>query len=80
MADDTEPQPDDMIPANDNQGPESGRMNQIRRRGSGWIRLILTIARLIGRRIAREPFAALGAANDDRAKDVQDAQDGTGKE
>jgi hypothetical protein len=42
--------------------------------------VVLTIARLIGRRIARDHFVALSAANDNRPKNAQDAEDGAGKE
>ncbi len=40
-------------------------------------RVARMIARLIGRRIAREQFEALSAANDNRPND---AEDGVGKE
>ncbi len=72
MDDDTEPEPDGIIPANDNQGP--ARQDDETRRKLDQV--VLTIARLIGRRIAREHFAALSAANDNRPKGVQDAEDG----
>lgn len=73
MADDTE-QPVSFVPANDNQGrDESDR--QTRQQVD---RVVLTIARLIGRRIAREQFAALSAANDNGPQTVQ--EDGAGKE
>lgn len=78
MADDTEPEPDGLIPANENQGPDGGRdeADQDPRRQVDQVALI--IARLIGRRIAREQFAALNAANDNRPEDAQ--EDGAGKE
>jgi hypothetical protein len=73
MGDDTEPEPDGIIPANDNQGPDGEPDHETRQRVD---RVVLTIARLIGRRIAREHFEALSAANDNRPKGVQDAEDG----
>ncbi len=72
MDDDTEPEPDGITPANDNQGPD-GQDDEARRQLD---QVVLTIARLIGRRIAREHFAALTAVNDNRPKGVQDAEDG----
>jgi hypothetical protein len=38
-------------------------------------RVALTLARLIGRRMAREDFEALSAANDSRPKAAEDAAD-----
>jgi hypothetical protein len=73
MADDTEPKPVSFIPANGNQGRDE-RDRQTRQQMD---RVILTIARLIGRRIAREQFAALSAANDNRLQVVP--EDGAGK-
>ena len=70
MADDTKPEPDDIIPANDNQGP--GPDAETWRRVD---RVALTLARLIGRRMAREDFEALSAANDSRPKGAEDAAD-----
>jgi hypothetical protein len=72
MVDDTKSSPDDIIPANDNQGPD-GQGDETQRQSD---QVVLTIARLIGRRMAREQFAAVGAANDSRPKDAQDAEDG----
>ena len=72
MDDDTEPEPDGIIPANDNQGPD-GQDDETRRQLD---QVVLSIARLIGRGIVREHFAALTAANDNRPKDAQDAKDG----
>jgi hypothetical protein len=40
----------------------------------------LTIARLIGRRIARKQFAALSAANDNRPQAANDAEGEAGKD
>ncbi len=72
MDEDTEPESGGIIPANDNHGPD-GQDGETRRQLD---QVVLSIARLIGRRIAREHFAALSAANDNRPKDVQDAEDG----
>jgi hypothetical protein len=76
MADDTKSEPDGVIPANDNQVPD-GQDDETRRQLD---QVVLSIARLIGRRMAREHFAALSVANDNRPKDAQDAEDGAGKE
>jgi hypothetical protein len=70
MADNTEPEPDDIIPANDDQGPEPD--DETWRRVD---RVALKLARLIGRRMAREDFEALSAANDNRPKAAEDAAD-----
>jgi hypothetical protein len=78
MADDTEPEPDGLMPANDNQGP-NGRQDEPDQETRRQLdQVALTIARLIGRRIAREQFAALNAANDNRSEEAQ--EDGAGKE
>ncbi len=74
MADDSESEPVSFEPANDNQG----RDEVDRQRRQQVDRVVRTIARLIGRRIAREQFAALGAPNDNRPQVVQ--EDGVGKE
>jgi hypothetical protein len=63
MADDMESEPDGVIVTNDNED-RNGQNNET------WRRLdqaVLTIARLIGRRMAREQFAAISAANDNEA-------------
>lgn len=73
MADDTE-QPVSFVPANDNQG----RDETDRQTREQVDRVVLTIARLIGRRIAREQFAALRAPNDNKPQVVQD--DGAGQD
>ena len=73
MADDTE-QPVSIVPANDDQGQD-----ETKRQTRGQVdRVVLTIARLIGRRIAREQFAALSAPNDNKPRVAED--DGAGKE
>jgi hypothetical protein len=74
MADDNKSEPVCFEPANDNQG----RDEVDRQRRQQVDRVVLTIARLIGRRIAREQFAALSAPNDNKPRVVQD--DGAGKE
>jgi hypothetical protein len=55
--------PDGIIPANDNDGtdgkPDAETWQRIDRAA-------LTLARIIGRRMAREDFAALTAANDNQ--------------
>ena len=43
--------PEDNVPANDNQGPEREAWKRVDR-------VALTLARIIGRRMAREDFAA----------------------
>ncbi|HEY8064792.1 MAG TPA: hypothetical protein VIF40_08680 [Methylosinus sp.] len=75
MADDTESEPGDLIPANDNRGPDGKRDEPDRETRRQLAQVALTIARLIGRRIARDQFAALGAANDNRPKNAQNAED-----
>lgn len=64
--------PDGITPANDNQGPDE-RVGETQRQLD---QVVLTIARLIGRRIARDQFAALSAANDNRPGDAHDAEEG----
>jgi hypothetical protein len=72
MADDTEPEPDDILPANDNQGPNGGRDGPDQDARPQVERVALTIARLIGRRIARDQFAALNAGNDNRPRNARE--------
>lgn len=60
--DDTEPRPDD-IPANDNRRPGEDRANAARQRLDT---VALSLARLIGRQIAREEYERLSVANDNR--------------
>jgi hypothetical protein len=62
MASETKSGPDDNIPANDNQGPVGGPEREAWKRVD---RVALTLARIIGRRMAREDFAAR-VANDNR--------------
>lgn len=77
MADDTETGPDAITPANDNRGAGGEAASERQRRID---RAVLTIARLIGRRIAREEFEALHAANDNRPKAVDNAEDRADKD
>jgi hypothetical protein len=78
MADNTKSGPnDDFIPANDNQGPESGPEREVWKRVD---HMALTLARIIGRRMAREDFAARLAANDDRPLVSEKTEDGADKE
>lgn len=72
MADDTEPGPDGITPVNDNRGAGGEAASERQRRID---RAVLTIARLIGRRIAREEFEALRVANDNRPGAVDNAED-----
>jgi hypothetical protein len=69
--------PDDIIPANDNQGPEDGPERAALERVD---RVALTLARIISRRMAREDFERLTAANDNRASVSGSAEDGADKE
>ena len=75
MADDTEPEPDGITPANDNQGPDGGRDESDQAVRQQLDQVVRTIARLIGRRIAREQFAARSAANDNRPRASRDGVD-----
>jgi hypothetical protein len=63
MADETEQEPDGIAPANDNESPNGDADIASWERVD---RVVLSIARLIGRRIAREQFGALCAANNNR--------------
>ena len=73
MADDTKSGPENIVPANDNQGPESQAWKRVDH-------VALTLARIIGRRMARENFAARVAANDDRSIVSEKTEDGADKE
>lgn len=72
MAHEIESEPDGITPANDNQGPDEP-VGETRRQLD---QVVLTIARLIGRRIARDHLAALSAANDNRPSDARDVEEG----
>jgi hypothetical protein len=72
MADDMESEPDGVIVPNDNED-RNGQDNET------WRRLdqaVLTIARLIGRRMAREQFAAISAANDNEGPEGEGEDSG----
>jgi len=73
MADDTEPRPERFRPANDNSGPQGEPSAET------WLKIdraALTLARIIGRRMAREDFERLTAANDNRPIVSESAEDG----
>lgn len=76
MAKDTEPGPDGIMPANDNQRPDGERDEPDRQTQQRVDRVVLAIARLIGRQMAREDFERLHAANDNKPHSADDAQDG----
>lgn len=63
MADDAEQEPDGIARANDNESSNGDADIASWERVD---RVVLSIARLIGRKIAREQFEALYAANDNR--------------
>ncbi|WP_425646812.1 hypothetical protein [Agrobacterium leguminum] len=65
-------------PANDNHAPHGetseGKADAFERLDA----VVLSIARLIGRQMAREEFAALNVANDNRADSASSAEDDNG--
>lgn len=71
MEDDTEPER--FRPANDNTGPQGAPDAETWRKVD---RVALRLARIIGRRMAREDFAARIAANDNRPLESGDTEDG----
>lgn len=73
MGDDTEPRSERFRPANDNTGPHSEPDAETWRRID---HAALTLARIIGRRMAREDFEWLTAANDNRPWDTGNTEDG----
>jgi hypothetical protein len=74
MADETEQGHHGSVPANDNRSPGGAPDCTAAKRVN---RAALTLARLIGRRMAREQFAALAAANDNRPETPKpEASDG----
>lgn len=84
MEDDTGP--DDITPANDNQGPhdepDAGKPSA-ETSAETWRkidRVALTLARIIGRRMAREDFERLRAANDNRPIVSEEMEDGADQE
>jgi len=75
MDDDTEPER--FKPANDNTGPRGEPSAETWRNID---RVALTLARIIGRRMAREDYAARVAANDNRPIVPDGMEDGADKE
>jgi len=73
MGDDTEPRPERFRPANDNTGPQDEPDAETWRRID---HAALTLARIIGRRMAREDFERLTAANDNRPLEAGNTEDG----
>lgn len=71
MEDDTEPER--FKPANDNIGPHGEPSAETWRKID---RVALTLARIIGRRMAREDFERLTAANDNRPVASEGTEDG----
>ncbi|MEJ2626086.1 MAG: hypothetical protein P8Z80_16625 [Pseudolabrys sp.] len=76
MEDDTEPER--FRPANDNIGPAAENPSAETRRKID--RVALTLARIIGRRMAREDYAARATANDNRPIASEGLEDGADKE
>jgi hypothetical protein len=80
MEDDIEPER--FKPANDNIGPR-GEPEAEKPSAKTWRkidRVALTLARIIGRRMAREDFERLRAANDNRPVASEGSEDGANKE
>ena len=80
MGDDTESER--FKPANDNIGPHS-EPDAEKPSAETWRkidRVALTLARIIGRRMAREDFERLHAANDNRPIVSEETEDGVDKE
>lgn len=78
MEEDTEPRPEQFRPANDNAGPH-GELDAETPRAETWRKIdhaALTLARIIGRRMAREDFERRRAANDNRPNVSESTQDG----
>ncbi|MCW8059128.1 hypothetical protein [Agrobacterium tumefaciens] len=77
MADDAD-RKDRQEPANDNRPPDGGASaseihSHVQAHTSAKLdATVLSIARLIGRQMARDDFAALQAANDNRSRRVVD--------
>jgi hypothetical protein len=69
--DDTKPEPDDIAPAGVNRRTDGEAQTAPSLRLAN---VILSLARLIGRQIAREQFEALQAANDNRPRLVAEAE------
>ena len=77
MGDDTEPRPERFRPANDDSGLHGGPNAEAWRKIDA---VALTLARIIGRRMAREDFLARTAANDNRPILPQGTEDEADKE
>jgi hypothetical protein len=77
MADGAKSEPDGAAPVDDNRGPENELDAETWKRVD---RVVLTIARLIGRRIAREDFEAHSATHNNLAKTADNAADEADKE
>jgi hypothetical protein len=80
MEDDTEPER--FKPANDNIGPR-GEPDAEKPSAETWRkidRVALTLARIIGRRMALEDFERLRAANDNRPIVSEETEDGADQE
>lgn len=73
MEDDTNPRQERFRPANDNTGPQDEPSAETWRRID---HAALMLARIIGRRMAREDFERLAAANDNRPLDTGNTEDG----
>lgn len=73
MGDDTDPRPERFRPANDNTSPQGEPDAETWRRID---HVALTLARIIGRRMAREDFERLTAANDNRPLETGSTEDG----
>ena len=70
MPEETDNRPETIIPANDNRQPGPERGKDADADIAPWQKLdkaVLSLARLIGRQIAREQFEALQAVNDNKA-------------
>lgn len=72
MGDDTEPRPERFRPANDNTGPQGEPDAEAWRRID---EVAIRLARIIGRRMAREDFERLTAANDNRPLETGNTED-----
>jgi hypothetical protein len=73
MGDDTETRPEWFRPANDNTGPQDEPDAEMWRKID---EVAIRLARIIGRRMAREDFERLTAANDNRPLDTSNTEDG----
>ena len=74
---DTEPRPERFRPANDNTGPQGEPDAETWRKIDD---VAIRLARIIGRRMAREDFERLTAANDNRPSVSEGTEDGADTE